>query len=222
MNNNYIIDVCCGICLLGVYPQLDFNNNQYYFVFSGDNICCENEYNKRKEVFLKVCEYYKISNTFIIPYNHEDYLEFIKGYESEKEGGARCILCFKYRFIKLFKNLKNIKLKFVSSNNESKFDKDQIIYFSTTLSVSRFKNYENIKLAAENFITEYSNNLFEKYSEIYNNFIYNYFDNKKLKISFYEKNFRNDELYKNGIKIAKELNLYRQKFCGCEFSKIVK
>lgn len=196
MKNNLFIDVCCGICLLGVYPQLELDQYNIYFIYSGDNICSKEEYDKRKEVFLKVCEYYKIQNHIEISYNHYRYLDFIKGYEKEKEGGYRCLLCFEYRFNNLFENLKNFQKDYYSI-------KDQILYFSTTLSVSRYKNYDMIKRAADNFV-----NAFLKESS-----------NKDMKIKFYDKNFRNDQLYKNSIKVAKDLNLYRQNFCGCEFSK---
>jgi predicted adenine nucleotide alpha hydrolase (AANH) superfamily ATPase len=222
MKNSLFIDVCCGICLLGVFPQLEFENYDICFIFSGDNICCKEEYDKRKEVFFKVCDYYKIQNYLTIPYNHQKYLDFIKGFENEKEGGYRCSLCFEYRFINLFENLiENLK----NFQKENYLIKVQPIYFSTTLSVSKYKNYEMIKKAADNFMANFPKKFekyeskFEKYkikSEKYENIN----ENENMKIMFYDKSFRNDQLYKNSIKIAKELNLYRQKFCGCEFSKI--
>jgi len=178
-----LVDVCCGICLLGVFPQIE-NSNSYYF-FSGDNICCEEEYSKRKDVFIKVCQYYNIKNWYIVPYNHLSYIRFIQGYEKEKEGGFRCQLCFEYRFENLIKNTNDLKI-----NDEKE------IFFSTTLSISKYKDYQKIFLSG--------NKISDKY-------------NKKFK--FYEKNFRDEKFYLNGIRIAKELNLYRQKFCGCEFSK---
>ncbi|MFN3412202.1 MAG: epoxyqueuosine reductase QueH [Exilispira sp.] len=215
MDKIFVLDVCCGICLLGVIPQLE--EKSCIFVFSGDNICCEEEYNKRKEVFKKVCIYYGISSYFIIPYNHKKYLDYIKGFESEKEGKIRCSLCFEYRFINLFNNLKLFLNNFSDNSFDNNKFSDNSIYISTTLSVSRFKNYEQIKNSAMKVINNYKKN-----SSFFNsNFSSeNFTDNiKRLTIGFYEKNFRNDILYKKSIQEAKNLKLYRQNFCGCEFSK---
>lgn len=215
MDKNVVFDVCCGICLLGVIPQLE--EKSCIFVFSGDNICCEEEYNKRKEVFKEVCKYYGISSYFTIPYNHKKYLDYIKGFENEKEGGVRCSLCFEYRFINLFNNLKFFFNNFSDNSFNNKKFPDNSIYISTTLSVSRFKNYEQIKNSVMKIINNYKkNSSFFDIDISSGNFTSNI---KKLTIDFYEKNFRNDILYKKSILEAKNLKLYRQNFCGCEFSK---
>ena len=41
---------------------------------------------------------------------------------------------------------------------------------------------------------------------------------RKYKIDFYYKDFR--EFWNKGIKLSKEKNLYRQKYCGCIFSEM--
>ena len=65
--------------------------------------------------------------------------------------------------------------------------------FATTLSVNRFKNTE--------FIDKYGKFLSNKYKIKY----------KKFNIDF-------NEAYELGLKLSKKYNLYRQKYCGCEFS----
>lgn len=72
----------------------------------------------------------------------------------------------------------------------NKFD-----YISTTLSISPHKDAD--------FINECGNNL----SQIY-------------LIKYLYADFKKENGYLNSINISKELNLYRQTFCGCEFSKI--
>lgn len=205
-SDNLFVDVCCGICLLGVLPQINIKSS--FFIFSGDNICCEQEYDKRKDVFLKVCEYYNIKEYSIIKYNHERFLSFITGFEGEEEGGQRCSLCFEYRFINLHRLIED----------SFSFNIDNQYLFTTTLSVSKYKDYNMIKSSAENFIqkikTKKENNSIDtKYDNLLK-------ENKKIIIpNFNEQNFRNDELYKKGILLSKDLKLYRQRFCGCEFSK---
>lgn len=72
----------------------------------------------------------------------------------------------------------------------NKFD-----YISSTLSISPHKD--------ANFINECGNNLSQIYS-----------------IKYLYADFKKENGYLNSINISKELNLYRQIFCGCEFSKI--
>ena len=171
-----ILDVCCAPCLSGVYPQL---KNKYYIipVYNNDNICCIKEFDKRKDYFVRYLNIYRIKKYYILEYKHDDWLRFIKGYESEKEGGYRCRLCFEFRFLRL----KEI------------FEKTQIKQFSTTLTISPYKNYNVIKEIGEDVAG-------------------------KLNVKFLAFNFKKRDWYKKSIKISNALNLYRQKFCGCEFS----
>ena len=57
-------------------------------------------------------------------YDNDKYNELAKGLEEEKEGGARCHLCYRLRLEKTAKLAK-----------ENNFD-----YFTTTLSISPYKN----------------------------------------------------------------------------------
>ena len=57
-------------------------------------------------------------------YDNQGWLDFVKGLEKEKEGGARCAKCFEYRLSKTAEYAK-----------ENGFD-----LFATTLSVSPHKN----------------------------------------------------------------------------------
>ena len=72
----------------------------------------------------------------------------------------------------------------------NKFD-----YISSTLSISPHKD--------ANFINECGNNLSQTYP-----------------IKYLYADFKKENGYLNSVNISKELNLYRQIFCGCEFSKI--
>ncbi len=67
--------------------------------------------------------------------------------------------------------------------------------FATTLSVNRFKDTE--------FINKYGRFLANKYKIKY----------KEFDIDF-------NKAHKLGLKLSKKYNLYRQKYCGCEFSMI--
>ena len=66
-------------------------------------------------------------------------------------------------------------------------------YFSTTLSISPHKNSD--------WINEIGYNLEEKYN-----------------VKYLYSNFKKEEGYKESIEMSKEYNLYRQDYCGCEYS----
>ena len=67
--------------------------------------------------------------------------------------------------------------------------------FATTLSINRFKNVE--------YINQYAKKLAKKYQLIYKTF-----------------DLDPNKAYKLGLELTKKYNLYRQKYCGCEFSMI--
>lgn len=71
---------------------------------------------------------------------------------------------------------------------------NQFDYFCTTLSVSPYKN--------SNWINEIGKELEKKYN-----------------ILFLPSDFKKKEGYKHSIALSKQYNLYRQHYCGCEFSR---
>ena len=144
---------------------------------------------------------------------HMVFLNRIKGLEKLPENSLRCIKCFDMRlkamfeltkvFDKVFEyfdlvSLEKSSLSKVSERYFSLFeeeirrikgnDKNNDILFTTTLSISPYKD---------------SNKIF-KLTEKYDNF---------FRIDFKKKN---GFLYSK--KIARLLNLYDQNYCGCEFS----
>lgn len=70
---------------------------------------------------------------------------------------------------------------------------NNIQYFTTTLSISPHKNFDTIKLIADSLAKEYG-------------------------LTFLDFNFKKKDGFLKTTKIAKELNLYRQNYCGCKNS----
>lgn len=66
--------------------------------------------------------------------------------------------------------------------------------FTSTLSISPHKNYDVIKRLGEELQSE-------------------------LGVKFLDEDFKKDGGFQRSCKLSKELNLYRQTYCGCEFSK---
>ena len=90
-----LLHSCCGPCSTVCIERLMDNYDLTIFYYN-PNIFPEDEYIKRKENQEKVCEHFGVA-VIDGDYNENDWLSFVKGLESEKEGGARCEKCFYYR-----------------------------------------------------------------------------------------------------------------------------
>ncbi len=67
-------------------------------------------------------------------------------------------------------------------------------FFSTTLSVSPFKIYQYIKKIGDELAEEHS-------------------------LGFHDQDYKKKDGFKKASKLSRDLNLYRQNYCGCEFSR---
>jgi predicted adenine nucleotide alpha hydrolase (AANH) superfamily ATPase len=173
MSRKILLHVCCGPCSTQAVEVL--RDDTLTFFFSNSNIFPEEEYQKRLENAKIVAQKDDIE-VIEDEYNHDEWLNFIKGLEEEPEQGRRCEKCFEFRLRRLEKYAKENDYNIVT----------------TTLTVSPFKNTQIINKIGKS--TEES------------------------QIRFLELNLKDDDGYRNSIKISKELGLYRQKYCGCEFS----
>lgn len=81
-------------------------------------------------------------------------------------------------------------LKTIKLANQEKFD-----FFSTSLLVSPYKDSRAIKNISRTLAIEYQ-------------------------VSFLDEDFQSDNTYSKSQNFAKEMQIYRQKFCGCDYSKI--
>jgi len=172
-----LLHSCCGPCssecLRQLYPY--FNITIFYY---NPNIQPFDEYSKRLEDQRRIidCLGYDI-NIIERKYDYNEYLEIVKEIDDETEGSIRCFKCYEFRLEEC--------AKLAKVNN---YD-----YFTTTLSISPYKN--------SNKINEIGIKLQEKYD-----------------CSFLYSNFKLNDGYKKSIELSKKFNLYRQDYCGCEFS----
>lgn len=117
-----LLHSCCGPCSTQVIDFLknDYDITIYYY---NPNIDTDEEYNHRLSEQKRYC---KIVDIPVIEekYNPSEFLDQIKGLENEREGGARCAVCFKIRLLKTAQKAKALG-----------YDA-----FGTTLTVSPHKN----------------------------------------------------------------------------------
>ena len=166
-----LLHCCCAPCSSAVIEKLKEYFDITYLYFN-PNIFPENEYVLRREQFekpgVKVVD---------IGYEHNKFLDLVKGMENESEGSRRCNVCIAMRMDKAF--------EYAKSHN---FD-----IVTTTLSISPHKNAEFINLTGENL-------------------------EKKYKIKYLHADFKKENGFLRSTQIAKQVNMYRQNYCGCEFS----
>ena len=128
-----LLHSCCAPCSTAVIERLKEEFEIVIFYYN-PNIYPEEEYIRRKNEEIKYINLLNETDKTISismidsDYECEKFYEVTKGYETEREGGARCAICFKLRLEETAKKA-----------NELGFD-----LFGTTLTVSPHKNAELI------------------------------------------------------------------------------
>ena len=110
---------CSSHCLSELSPQIGVT-----VLYYNPNLDCAGEYEKRKREQLRFLREMGLADFLDCDYAPEDYLAAVRGLEEEKEGGARCAVCFRLRLERTAREAK-----------ARGFD-----YFATTLTVSPLKN----------------------------------------------------------------------------------
>jgi predicted adenine nucleotide alpha hydrolase (AANH) superfamily ATPase len=167
-----LLHCCCAPCSSYVLELLKdvFDITIYYY---NPNIYPLEEYDERLKEFEKLGNFKIIKADF----EPQDFYQAVKGLESIPEGGERCFACYNFR-------LQNAAIV----AKERAFD-----YFSTTLSISPYKNSYKINEIGQKLADQYG-------------------------VKFLYSNFKKNEGYKRSIEICKNLEIYRQDYCGCIFS----
>ena len=175
-----LLHACCAPCSSYVLEYL----TKYFditILFFNPNISPEEEYRFREnELRRLIGEMPLPSSVKLISgrYCPEEFYDMAKGLEELPEGAQRCKECYRMRLAESAKIAKN-----------GGFD-----YFTTTLSISPYKN------------AEWLNSLGEE-------------EGDKAGIKYLFSDFKKKNGYKRSCELSEEYGLYRQNYCGCEFSK---
>lgn len=172
-----LLHACCGPCSSYVIEYLSnyFDITIYYY---NPNIYPENEYLRRLNELIKFIKEFNNKITVIEEkYSTKDFYNNIKGLENLGEKSKRCFNCYNFRMEKAAIYAK-----------ENNYD-----YFTTTLSISPYKNAE--------WLNEIGKDLESKYN-----------------IKYLFSDFKKKNGYKRSLELSKEYKLYRQEYCGCVYS----
>lgn len=120
-----LLHACCGPCASSVLEYLTplFDVTVYFY---NPNILPKEEFIKRENALKDVIAHFDGVKLIIPEQDESEYISYVKGHKNDREGGARCSLCFTLRLEKTAEFLKS--------------HSDEFDFFATTLTVSPHKN----------------------------------------------------------------------------------
>ena len=185
-----LLHSCCGPCSSYVLDYLKDYFRITVFYYN-PNIYPQQEYELRLSEQRRLIEeaYADRVKLLTVPYDHGEFLSAAKGLEDEPEGGNRCRNCFALRL------RKTAKTAFAGG-----FD-----YFGTTLTVSPHKNAVILNCVGHEAEEELKPVSCDSETEHFPVWL--------------ESDFKKKNGYLRSIELSKEYVLYRQNYCGCEWSK---
>ena len=127
-----LLHTCCAPCSSAIIEALMNNGITPVIYYCNPNIYPREEYEIRKD---ECTRYARALGLEIIDadYDHENWLEAMKGMEHEPERGSRCLKCFKLRLLRTAEYAKQRGIKVIT----------------TTLASSRWKSLDQINEAGE-------------------------------------------------------------------------
>ncbi len=175
-----LLHICCAPCSSYVLEYLSGYFDITLF-FYNPNITSESEYNYRIAEAERLIAEMPLSGKVRFVSGRYDISEFFavaNGLENEPEGGERCFRCYELRLRETCEYAK-----------QNGFD-----YFTTTLSISPYKNAEKLNSIGKLLSEEYG-------------------------VKYLFSDFKKKNGYKRSIELSLEYNLYRQDYCGCIYSE---
>lgn len=189
--NQVLLHCCCAPCSSAIIEwmmQHDITPVLYYF---NPNIYPYEEYLIRKNELTRYATGLGLQ-VIDDDWSHDQWLNYVKGFENEPEKGSRCLLCFKYR-------LERAACKALELGIPS---------FTTTLASSRWKSLEQITTAGEWAAEKINKEIRTVNPEV----------NESAFVTFDARNWRKGRLQDRRNQLLKENGFYNQLYCGCEFS----
>ena len=188
--NTVLLHTCCAPCSSAIIEAMLQSGITPVIYYCNPNIYPHQEYEIRKE---ECTRYAKALGLEIVDadYDHENWLEAVKGMENEPERGGRCLKCFKLRLLRTARYAMERGIKVIT----------------TTLASSRWKSLDQINEAGLWACEEVARLCSAGCSA-----------EDIISPIFWEYNWRKGGLQERRLQILKEYDFYNQLYCGCEFS----
>lgn len=174
-----LLHSCCAPCSSYVLEYLSsaFDITVFYY---NPNITSKDEYSYRTaevQRFIRDAGYGEKVKFVEGKYDPESFFKIASGLEKLPEGGERCFKCYDLRLRETAEYAK-----------QNGFD-----YFTTTLSISPYKNAEKLNSIGKSLAEEFG-------------------------VNYLFSDFKKKNGYKRSIELSEKYNLYRQNYCGCIYS----
>lgn len=184
-----LLHTCCAPCSSAIIEAMVQNGITPVIFYCNPNIYPQEEYEIRKN---ECTRYAQSLGLEIIDddYDHEAWLEAIKGMENEPERGGRCLKCFKIRLLRTAEYAAERGIKVMT----------------TTLASSRWKSLDQINEAGRWACSQLNSRLGVETVPPDDTVIW------------WDQNWRKGGLQERRLQIIKEYDFYNQQYCGCEFS----
>ena len=188
-----LLHTCCAPCSSAIIEAMLANGITPVIYYCNPNIYPQEEYEIRKNE----CTRYAQSLGLEIvdaDYDHENWLEAVRGFEAEPERGGRCLKCFKLRLLRTAEYAASRGIKVIT----------------TTLASSRWKSLDQINEAGQWACEKLEKELTDTAEQ---NII-----PPANTVHWWDQNWRKGGLQERRLQIIKEYDFYNQLYCGCEFS----
>lgn len=182
-----LLHTCCAPCSSAIIEAMMQNGITPVIFYCNPNIYPREEYEIRKN---ECTRYAQSLGLEIIDddYDHEAWLEAVKGMENEPERGGRCLKCFKIRLLRAAEYAA----------------KRGIRVLTTTLASSRWKSLDQINEAGRWACCQINGRISAA--------------PLASEVIWWDQNWRKGGLQERRLQIIREYDFYNQQYCGCEFS----
>ena len=175
-----LLHACCAPCSSYCLEYL----SKYFDItvfYHNPNISPEAEFDYRVNELKRLLGEMPLPSEvklIVADYDAAEFEDAVRGLENEPERGSRCTVCYRLRL-----------RKSAGYAAEHGFD-----YFTTTLSISPYKDAERLVNLGEELAEEFG-------------------------VKYLPSDFKKKNGYKRSIELSEEYGLYRQDYCGCRYSK---
>ena len=173
-----LLHACCGPCFTIPYELLK-NYFDITIIYNNSNIYPREEHDRRlaelKTYLKEIGADIKVIET---KYDNHTYNIDLEPRKDDKEGHERCRICFRKRLKEGFEYA-------------AKHDFD---YFGTVMTISRYKNAQDINKIGETLALDYPT------------------------VKWLYADFKKNDGYEKSLIIIKKHEMYFQEYCGCKYS----
>ena len=197
--NTVLLHTCCAPCSSAIIEAMMQNGITPVIYYCNPNIYPQQEYEIRKE---ECTRYAQALGLEIVDadYDHENWLEAMKGLEDEPERGGRCLKCFKLRLLRTAQYARQRGIKVIT----------------TTLASSRWKSLDQINEAGQWACDTLAGMTIGAVDG--SRLGVNNIPPDDRQVIWWDQNWRKGGLQERRNQILKEYDFYNQLYCGCEFS----